>query len=290
MPGFVHTYVGAEAVAVGVCAHLTDADLITSTHRGHGHCLAKGVPIAPIVAELLRPRDRPLQGTRRLDARRRLLQGDARCQRHRRRRDLARRRRGARRPDARRRPGRRHVLRRRRVQPGHLPRVAEPGGDLAAAGRLRVREQRLGRVDAERPTRSPSSDIADASRRLRHPRRHRRRGRRRGRLDRCRRRRRSEPVAATGRRCSRRASAASAATTSAIPRTTAAATSGGWRGRTTRSTPLARATRPAAASTSPSIVADVETAVVAELDAAFAAAREAPWPDPEEVERDVFAG
>ena len=42
MPGFVHTYVGAEAVAVGVCAHLGDGDLITSTHRGHGHCLAKG--------------------------------------------------------------------------------------------------------------------------------------------------------------------------------------------------------------------------------------------------------
>ena len=52
MPGFVHTYVGAEAVAVGVCAHLGDDDLITSTHRGHGHCLAKGVPIAPMVAEL----------------------------------------------------------------------------------------------------------------------------------------------------------------------------------------------------------------------------------------------
>jgi TPP-dependent pyruvate/acetoin dehydrogenase alpha subunit len=52
MPGFVHTYVGAEAVAVGVCSQLGDKDLITSTHRGHGHCLAKGVPIAPIVAEL----------------------------------------------------------------------------------------------------------------------------------------------------------------------------------------------------------------------------------------------
>jgi acetoin:2,6-dichlorophenolindophenol oxidoreductase subunit alpha len=52
MPGFVHTYVGAEAVAVGVCAHLGDRDLITSTHRGHGHCLAKGVPIGPMVAEL----------------------------------------------------------------------------------------------------------------------------------------------------------------------------------------------------------------------------------------------
>lgn len=52
MPGFVHTYVGAEAVAVGLCAHLDDSDLITSTHRGHGHCLAKGVAIAPMVAEL----------------------------------------------------------------------------------------------------------------------------------------------------------------------------------------------------------------------------------------------
>ena len=52
MPGFVHTYIGAEAVAVGVCAHLGDDDLITSTHRGHGHCLAKGVPVAGMVAEL----------------------------------------------------------------------------------------------------------------------------------------------------------------------------------------------------------------------------------------------
>lgn len=52
MPGFVHTYLGAEAVAVAVCAQLTDNDLITSTHRGHGHCLAKGVEIGPMVAEL----------------------------------------------------------------------------------------------------------------------------------------------------------------------------------------------------------------------------------------------
>jgi pyruvate dehydrogenase E1 component alpha subunit len=52
IPGFVHSYVGAEAVAVGVCAHLDDHDLLTSTHRGHGHCLAKGVAIAPMVAEI----------------------------------------------------------------------------------------------------------------------------------------------------------------------------------------------------------------------------------------------
>ena len=52
MPGFVHTYHGAEAVAAGVCAHLTDADLITSTHRGHGHCIAKGCDLTAMVAEL----------------------------------------------------------------------------------------------------------------------------------------------------------------------------------------------------------------------------------------------
>src|SRR5437867_12854642 len=40
IPGFIHLYVGEEAVAVGVCAHLNRADYITSTHRGHGHALA----------------------------------------------------------------------------------------------------------------------------------------------------------------------------------------------------------------------------------------------------------
>ena len=52
MPGFVHTYHGAEAVAAGVCAHLSDSDLITSTHRGHGHCIAKGCDLTAMVAEL----------------------------------------------------------------------------------------------------------------------------------------------------------------------------------------------------------------------------------------------
>jgi len=52
MPGFVHTYIGAEAVAAGICAHLSDDDLIASTHRGHGHCLAKGCSIAGMLAEL----------------------------------------------------------------------------------------------------------------------------------------------------------------------------------------------------------------------------------------------
>jgi pyruvate dehydrogenase E1 component alpha subunit len=53
IPGFVHLYAGTEAVAVGVCAHLNDGDYITSTHRGHGHCIAKGVDIGGMAAELL---------------------------------------------------------------------------------------------------------------------------------------------------------------------------------------------------------------------------------------------
>jgi len=51
--GACHTYVGEEAIAVGVCAHLTQADAVFSTHRGHGHALAKGVPPRELIAELL---------------------------------------------------------------------------------------------------------------------------------------------------------------------------------------------------------------------------------------------
>src|ERR671936_656220 len=52
IPGFVHLYAGEEAVAVGACAHLRDDDFITSTHRGHGHCIAKGVNIREMMAEI----------------------------------------------------------------------------------------------------------------------------------------------------------------------------------------------------------------------------------------------
>lgn len=52
MGGFVHLYVGEEAVATGVCSNLTDADIVTSTHRGHGHCIAKGVDVSGMMAEL----------------------------------------------------------------------------------------------------------------------------------------------------------------------------------------------------------------------------------------------
>ena len=52
LAGFVHLYAGEEAVAVGVCAHLTERDYITSTHRGHGHCIAKECDIPGMMAEL----------------------------------------------------------------------------------------------------------------------------------------------------------------------------------------------------------------------------------------------
>ncbi len=53
MPGLAHLYIGEEAVAVGVCEALNRDDYITSTHRGHGHCLAKGATPDRMFAELL---------------------------------------------------------------------------------------------------------------------------------------------------------------------------------------------------------------------------------------------
>lgn len=53
VPGTIHLYVGEEAVAVGVCSNLRKDDYITSTHRGHGHCIAKGADSKRIMAEIL---------------------------------------------------------------------------------------------------------------------------------------------------------------------------------------------------------------------------------------------
>jgi len=52
MPGLTHMYSGEEAVAVGICEALTDSDRITSTHRGHGHCVAKGAEFKEMFCEL----------------------------------------------------------------------------------------------------------------------------------------------------------------------------------------------------------------------------------------------
>jgi pyruvate dehydrogenase E1 component alpha subunit len=53
IPGAVHLSAGQEAVAVGVCANLVEGDTIVSTHRGHGHCIAKGGQVGPMMAELM---------------------------------------------------------------------------------------------------------------------------------------------------------------------------------------------------------------------------------------------
>ena len=56
-PGFLHLYIGEEATAVGACAHLRPTDWVTSTHRGHGHALAKGMHPNILMAELFGKRD-----------------------------------------------------------------------------------------------------------------------------------------------------------------------------------------------------------------------------------------
>ncbi len=52
IPGFVHLYAGEEASATGIISHLRPSDRIASTHRGHGHCIAKGVEVEPMMAEI----------------------------------------------------------------------------------------------------------------------------------------------------------------------------------------------------------------------------------------------
>ncbi|PDT07995.1 ABC transporter substrate-binding protein, partial [Rhizobium sp. J15] len=52
IPGNTHLYAGQEASAVGICLHLREDDYISSTHRGHGHSIAKGVDIDSMMAEL----------------------------------------------------------------------------------------------------------------------------------------------------------------------------------------------------------------------------------------------
>ncbi len=57
LPGFIHLYIGEEAVAVGACSALESGDRITSTHRGHGHLIAKGADVDRMMAELFGRRD-----------------------------------------------------------------------------------------------------------------------------------------------------------------------------------------------------------------------------------------
>ena len=53
IPGFLHLYAGQEAIATGMCMQLTDDDYIVSTHRGHGHCIAKGADVGDMMKEIM---------------------------------------------------------------------------------------------------------------------------------------------------------------------------------------------------------------------------------------------
>ena len=57
IPGFVHLYAGEEASGIGVCMHLDDRDAIASTHRGHGHCIAKGCDVSGMMHEIFGRKD-----------------------------------------------------------------------------------------------------------------------------------------------------------------------------------------------------------------------------------------
>ncbi|MEZ5503710.1 MAG: thiamine pyrophosphate-dependent enzyme [Halioglobus sp.] len=53
IPGFLHLYAGQEAIATGMCMNLDDDDYIVSTHRGHGHCIAKGGDVGDMMKEIM---------------------------------------------------------------------------------------------------------------------------------------------------------------------------------------------------------------------------------------------
>ena len=118
IPGFVHLYAGEEASGVGVCMHLDDRDAIASTHRGHGHCIAKGCDVDGMMAEIFGRKDGLCGGkggsmhiadlSKGMLGANGIVGGGAAA-------DL---RRGADRQDAEDRRRRRRLLRRRRLQPG----------------------------------------------------------------------------------------------------------------------------------------------------------------------------
>ena len=220
LPGFLHVAIGQEAVAVGVCAALEEDDVIASTHRAHGHTLARGTSPERADGRAVRKARGLLARLRRVDAPLRRRARQPRRERRRRRWAARHHRRRARVQVPEGAARRARLLRRRRDEHRDVPRVAEPGAALERAGGLRPREQLVGRVDAElaaladhglHAARGRVRDALDQGRRPGD-----RAGlRRRGRGDRPR------SPRATGRCCWSSTRTASSATTSAIRRSTA---------------------------------------------------------------------
>ena len=149
--GVVHCYIGEEAVAVGVCSALNRDDQIISTHRGHGHCLAKGADLNRMMAELYGRQTGYCKGKRRLHAHRRFQHRYVGSQRHCRWRHshCNRCRSGC--PTRRQGTCRRILLWGRCLKCGSLPRVNQHRRNVEAADALRLREQSLLRRDPSQP-------------------------------------------------------------------------------------------------------------------------------------------
>ena len=131
--GFIHSYIGQEAIATGVCKHLTTKDRIVSHHRGHGHCIAKGADMKRMMAEIYGKKTGYCKGKggsmHIADFSIGMLGADGivggrTAHRHRR---------GPGRPAGGRGERRRRVLRRRGLPGGRVPRGAQPGRHLEAA-------------------------------------------------------------------------------------------------------------------------------------------------------------
>ena len=158
MPGTIHQCQGQEATAVGVCAALRRSDFITSTFRGHGHALAKGLTLEELLSSFRRrrPAAAAARAGRCMSAT--WTRGWSRASRS----SAA----AFRSPRAwrwrsrcRRAPGRRLFLRRWRGGRRRLPRGRQHGGDLGPAGDLRLREQPLRRLDADRSRDANARDL-----------------------------------------------------------------------------------------------------------------------------------
>ena len=148
--GYLHPYLGEEAIAAGACAALRPDDYIVSTHRGHGHCIGKGADLRLMMAEIMgkatgycrgRGGSMHISSTALNNLGANGIVGGGipiatgaamgiQGQGHR--------------------PGGGGLLQRRGVEQRRVCRIAEPGGHLPAAGRLRAGEQPLRRLDAHR--------------------------------------------------------------------------------------------------------------------------------------------
>ena len=286
IPGFVHMYIGEEAVAAGVCANLDDDDYVTSTHRGHGHCIAKGCDLGAMMAEIYGREDGLCKGRggsmHIADFSRGMLGANA-------------------------------------IVGGGIALATGAGlassvrgsgqvavaffGDgaanqgvlheslnLAAIWKLPVLYVCENNGFAESTPAAYATSVPDVASRaagVRHPGRHRRRRRRARRLRRGAQRGRAGARAARGRRCSRSRRTASAGTSRAIPTATATTRIAARRGSATRSRRCASELVAAGDATE----GDLD-ALQAELEAAMADAvefaRASPFPDPAELDRYVY--